>query len=125
MTAHALSGVTFLDGLPRPRIVMNADYPRIAANAAYRRGSAVEKVTGANLLWVFSSFFSALRSSWWILPAQRSLDTGSVQRVPSHHTPRGEHVDVEIAPICDAEGKLSILSDYAARFGGRPVSTSG
>ena len=38
MTAHFLSElISFLDGLPEPRIVMDADYRIVAANAAYIR----------------------------------------------------------------------------------------
>jgi two-component system, NtrC family, response regulator HydG len=38
MTAHFLSElISFLDGLPEPRIVMAADYRIVAANAAYIR----------------------------------------------------------------------------------------
>ena len=38
MTAHFLSElISFLDGLPEPRIVMDADYRIVAANAAYVR----------------------------------------------------------------------------------------
>ena len=48
VTSHFLSElISFLDGLPEPRIVMDADYRIVAANAAYlREFSGGKNVTG-------------------------------------------------------------------------------
>lgn len=129
MTAHALGELlSFLDGLPEPRIVMNADYRIIAANAAYRREfSGGEEVTGRTCYEVSHHFSVPCDQAGESCPLKQSLDTGSVQRVLHlHHTPRGEeHVDVEIAPICDAEGEIVYFVETMQRVrqaSSRPVA---
>jgi transcriptional regulator with PAS, ATPase and Fis domain len=110
MTAHFLSELlSFLDGLPEPRIVMNAEYRIVAANAAYIRefGGGVA-IVGRTCYEVSHRFDVPCDQAGESCPLKQSLETGSPQRVlHMHHTPRGdEHVDVETTPIRDDLGQI-------------------
>lgn len=110
MTSHFLSELlSFLDGLPEPRIVMNAEYRIIAANAAYIRdfGGGVP-IVGRTCYEVSHHFNVPCDQAGESCPLKQSLEAGSPQRVLHvHHTPRGdEHVDVETTPIRDDLGQI-------------------
>ena len=110
MTAHFLSELlSFLDGLPEPRIVMNADYRIVAANAAYIKefGGALP-VAGRTCYEVSHHFTVPCDQAGESCPLKQSLETGEFQRVLHlHHTPRGEeHVAVETMPIRDESGQV-------------------
>ena len=111
MTSHFLSElISFLDGLPEPRIVMNADYRIVAANAAYMREfSGGKNVTGRFCYEVSHHFDVPCDQAGESCPLRQSLDAGTQQRVLHlHHTPRGEeHVDVETTPIRDDQGRIA------------------
>ena len=111
MTSHFLSElISFLDGLPEPRIVMNADYRIVAANAAYlREFSGGKNVTGRFCYEVSHHFDVPCDQAGESCPLRQSLDAGTQQRVLHlHHTPRGEeHVDVETTPIRDDQGRIA------------------
>ena len=110
MTAHFLSElISFLDGLPEPRIVMDADYRIVAANAAYMReigGNAA--VAGRTCYEVSHHFNVPCDQAGESCPLKQSLEAGTPQRVLHlHQTPRGEeHVDVETTPIRDDQGQI-------------------
>ena len=110
MTAHFLSELlSFLDGLPEPRIVMNAEYRIIAANAAYLREFGHDKqITGRCCYEVSHHFDVPCDQAGESCPLKLSQSLGSTQRVLHlHHTPRGEeHVDVETTPIRDEQGEI-------------------
>lgn len=110
MTAHFLSELlSFLDGLPEPRIVMNAEYRIIAANAAYQREfGADQQIVGRKCYEVSHHFDVPCDQAGESCPLKQSLEEGAAQRVLHlHHTPRGEeHVDVETTPIRDELGKI-------------------
>lgn len=102
--------VSFLDGLPEPRIVMDADYRIIAANAAYRREFAgSQPVVGRSCYEVSHHFSVPCDQAGESCPLKQSLESGSAQRVLHlHHTPRGEeHVAVETTPIRDEGGRVA------------------
>ncbi len=102
--------VSFLDGLPEPRIVMDADYRIIAANAAYRREFAgSQPVVGRSCYEVSHHFSVPCDQAGESCPLKQSLESGSAQRVLHlHHTPRGEeHVAVETTPIRDEDGRVA------------------
>ncbi|MDP3537683.1 MAG: sigma 54-interacting transcriptional regulator [Azonexus sp.] len=110
MTSHFLSELlSFLDGLPEPRIVMNAEYRIIAANAAYIRdfGGGVP-IVGRTCYEVSHHFNVPCDQAGESCPLKQSLEAGAPQRVLHvHHTPRGdEHVDVETTPIRDDLGQI-------------------
>jgi transcriptional regulator with PAS, ATPase and Fis domain len=110
MTSHFLSElISFLDGLPEPRIVMDAEYRIIAANAAYIRDfSGGKAITGRTCYEVSHHFDVPCDQAGESCPLRQSLDAGTPQRVLHlHHTPRGEeHVDVETTPIRDDAGQI-------------------
>lgn len=111
MTAHFLSELlSFLDGLPEPRIVMNADYRIVAANAAYIRDfGAGLPIVGRCCYEVSHHFAVPCDQAGESCPLKQSFDAGTPQRVLHvHHTPRGEeHVDVETTPIRDEQGRIA------------------
>lgn len=110
MTAHFLSELlSLLDGLPEPRIVMNADYRIVAANAAYLREFAAGQPIAGRMCYEVSHHFDVpCDQAGESCPLKQSLEVGTPQRVLHlHHTPRGEeHVDVETTPIRDDQGQI-------------------
>ncbi|KAB2928544.1 MAG: PAS domain-containing protein [Dechloromonas sp.] len=111
MTSHFLSELlSFLDGLPEPRIVMNAEYRIIAANAAYlREFGGGEPIAGRTCYAVSHHFDVPCDQAGESCPLKLSHESGTPQRVLHlHHTPRGdEHVDVETTPIRDDQGRIA------------------
>ncbi len=111
LTSHFLSElISFLDGLPEPRIVMSADYRIIAANAAYiREFGGGRKITGRTCYEVSHHFDVPCDQAGESCPLKLSLEMGEPQRVLHlHHTPRGEeHVAVETTPIRDERGEIT------------------
>lgn len=110
VTAHFLSELlSFLDGLPEPRIIMDEEYRIIAANAAYLKefGDGMP-VVGRCCYEVSHHFKMPCDQAGESCPLKQSLDAGASQRVLHlHHTPRGEeHVDVETTPIRDDQGRV-------------------
>jgi two-component system response regulator HydG len=110
MTAHFLSElISFLDGLPEPRIVMDLDYRIVAANAAYTREfGGAQPVAGRTCYEVSHHFSVPCDQAGESCPLKQSLEAGAPQRVLHlHHTPRGEeHVAVETTPIRDDQGSI-------------------
>jgi len=102
--------ISFLDGLPEPRIVMSSDYRIIAANAAYVRdfGDA-QSIKGRTCYEVSHRFKVPCDEAGESCPMKRSQKSGTPQRVLHlHHTPRGEeHVAVETTPIRDETGRVA------------------
>jgi transcriptional regulator with PAS, ATPase and Fis domain len=101
--------VSFLEGLPEPRIVMNADYRVVAANAAYIRDFGDgQPVAGRACYEVSHHFEVPCDQAGESCPLKQSQRSGSPQRVLHlHHTPRGEeHVAVETTPIRDVTGRI-------------------
>lgn len=101
--------VSFLDSLPEPRIVMDADYRIVAANRAYvREFSAGQPIRGRTCYEVSHRFSVPCDQAGESCPLKQSLEAKAPQRVLHlHHTPRGEeHVDVETTPIFAADGQV-------------------
>ena len=111
MTAHFLSElISFLDGLPEPRIVMDADYRIVAANTAYIREFGDGKPLAGRKCYEVSHHFTVpCDQAGESCPLKQSLEDGEPQRVLHlHHTPRGEeHVAVETTPIRDTTGRIA------------------
>ena len=111
MTSHFLSElISFLDGLPEPRIVMSADYRIIAANKAYTREfGGGREIAGRACYEVSHHFNVPCDQAGESCPLKLSLEAGEPQRVLHlHHTPRGEeHVAVETMPIRDESGEIA------------------
>jgi transcriptional regulator with PAS, ATPase and Fis domain len=102
--------ISFLRGLPEPRIVMDANYRIVAANAAYEREFGVEQsIVGRPCYEVSHRFSVPCDQAGESCPMKQSLEAGEAQRVLHlHHTPRGEeHVAVETTPIRDENGRIA------------------
>ena len=101
--------ISFLDGLPEPRIVMDAQYRILAANRAYRREFGADaRIVGQTCYAVSHHFSVPCDQAGEACPLGRCQESGQAQRVLHlHHTPRGEeHVEVELTPIRDRAGIL-------------------
>lgn len=111
LTSHFLIElISFLDGLPEPRIVMSADYRIIAANAAYTREFGGGRELAGRMCYEVSHHFNEpCDQAGESCPLKLSLEAGEPQRVLHlHHTPRGEeHVIVETSPIRDESGEIA------------------
>jgi transcriptional regulator with PAS, ATPase and Fis domain len=116
--------LSFLDGLPEPRIVMDREYRIVAANQAYSRefGSG-EPIRGRTCYEVSHRFTVPCDQAGESCPLKLSLESGMPQRVLHlHHTPRGEeHVDVETLPVRDGSGKIAYFVETMHRV--RQAST--
>src|SRR5512147_3010670 len=101
--------LSFLDGQPEPRIVMDSTYRSVAANRAqteeYARDHPVE---GRYCYEVSHHFDVPCDQAGESCPLRLSQASGQVQRVLHlHYTSRGEeHVDVETTPLRDERGKV-------------------
>jgi DNA-binding NtrC family response regulator len=101
--------LSFLNGLPEPRIVMDTDFRIVAANPAYVREFGEGKpIRGRQCYEVSHHFTVPCDQAGESCPLKTSLETGVSTRVLHlHHTPRGEeHVDIETTPIFDDAGKV-------------------
>jgi len=111
MAAHLLSElISFLDGLPEPRIIMDEEYRIIAANAAYlKEFGDGQSIIGRCCYEVSHRFSTPCDQAGESCPLRQSKADGVPQRVLHlHHTPRGEeHVDVETTPIRDEHGQVA------------------
>lgn len=107
---HRLSElISFLDGLPEPRIIMDEEYRIIAANASYMKEfGAGQAIVGRCCYEVSHRFTTPCDQAGESCPLRQSMADGVPQRVLHlHHTPRGEeHVDVETTPIRDELGRV-------------------
>jgi two-component system, NtrC family, response regulator HydG len=131
LTSHFLSElISFLDGLPEPRIVMSADYRIIAANAAYTREfGGGRELAGRSCYEVSHRFDVPCDQAGESCPLKLSLEAGAPQRVLHlHHTPRGEeHVLVETSPIRDETGEIAYFVETmrVVRQASSKAATSG
>lgn len=120
--------VSFLDGLPEPRIVMDTDYRIVAANPSYvREFGSGQPIRGRTCYEVSHHFSVPCDQAGESCPLKQSLDEGSPQRVLHlHYTPRGEeHVDVETTPIRDEQGQVVFFVETMRRVrqaSGRPAA---
>ena len=102
--------MSFLDTLPEPRIVLDRRYTILGANRAYlehyHEGNL--PVVGRHCHEVSHHFAKPCDEEGESCPLRSSLHSGQPHRVLHiHHTPRGEeHVDVELAPIFNADGGI-------------------
>ncbi|WP_194788631.1 sigma-54 interaction domain-containing protein [Pseudomonas sp. UFMG81] len=105
-----LALVSYLEHDVLPSIVLDTDYNILAANAAYRRqfGHAEQAPVGQKCHRVSHHYAVPCDQAGEHCPLRKSLDSKVPERVLHiHHTPRGpEHVDVELRPILDDQGRV-------------------
>lgn len=127
--SHSLPELmSFLDGLPEPRIVMDAEYRIIAANGAYcREFGNEEPVRGRHCYEVSHHFTVPCDQAGESCPLKLSQESGDTQRsLHLHYTPRGqEHVDVEIVPVRGGGGQIAFFVEtmrIVRQASGRPAA---
>lgn len=115
-----------LEALPEPRILTDTDYRILAANKAYREafgqvdGKSL-RLLGRTCYEVSHHFDHPCDQCGESCPRLAALKTGEPSRVLHlHHTPRGEeHVDVELIPLRDAEGRIRYFMETMKLLGER------
>ncbi|AIZ34920.1 sigma-54 interaction domain-containing protein [Pseudomonas parafulva] len=105
-----LALVSYLEHDALPSIVLDTDYNILAANAAYRRQFAIEDRAplGEKCHRVSHHYAVPCDQAGEHCPMRKAWDSKVPERVLHiHHTPRGpEHVDVELRPILDEQGRV-------------------
>ncbi|HGM5580304.1 TPA: sigma-54 interaction domain-containing protein [Pseudomonas putida] len=105
-----LALVSYLEHDALPCIVLDTDYNILAANAAYRRQFATEgrAPLGEKCHRVSHHYAVPCDQAGEHCPLRKAWDSKTAERVLHiHHTPRGpEHVDVELRPILDEQGRV-------------------
>lgn len=110
--AHSiiLALVSYLEHDALPAIVLDTDYNILAANAAYRRQFGRDAVAplGEKCHRVSHHYVVPCDQAGEHCPMRKAWDSKAPERVLHiHHTPRGpEHVDVELRPILDEQGRV-------------------
>ena len=98
----------FLEGLPEPHILFDAQYRILAANAAYRRQFSPERsVIGRRCYEVSHQFAVPCDQAGESCPLAQSKLSGQRERVLHlHHTRRGEeYVNIELSPLPGEDGQ--------------------
>lgn len=105
-----LALVSYLEHDALPAIVLDTDYNILAANAAYRRqfGHHDQAPLGEKCHKVSHHYAVPCDQAGEHCPMRKAWDSKVPERVLHiHHTPRGpEHVDVELRPILDEQGRV-------------------
>jgi DNA-binding NtrC family response regulator len=104
--------MSFVEGLPEPHILFDAQYRILAANAAYRRQFSPDRsVVGRTCFDVSHRFSVPCDQAGESCPLARSRESGQRERVLHlHHTPKGEeYVNIELAPLLDASGQQAFF----------------
>ncbi len=99
---------SYLEGLPEPHILFDAQYRILAANAAYRRAFVGRgSVIGRTCHDVSHGFDVPCDRAGESCPMARARESGQRERVLHlHHTPQGEaYVNIELVPLRNAEGE--------------------
>ncbi len=97
----------FLEGLPEPHILFDAQYRILAANAAYRREYSPERsVVGRCCYEVSHHFAVPCDQAGESCPMAQSRLSGQRERVLHlHHTSQGEeYVNIELSPLPGPDG---------------------
>jgi len=100
--------VSYLEGLPEPHILFDAQYRILAANAAYRsQFSPHASVVGRTCYDVSHRFNLPCDQAGESCPLARARRSGQRERVLHlHHTPQGEaYVNIELVPLRDSTGR--------------------
>ena len=101
--------LSYLDSLPEPHIVCDSGYRIRAANAAYQRiyGHSAG-IIGQRCHQASHRSDIPCDQAGETCPLAQALQSGQRERVLHlHHTPQGEeYVQIELAPIHDAQGEL-------------------
>jgi len=111
--------IDFIESMPEPRILVDTNYRILAANGAYRQEyGQPRKLIGRTCYDVSHRFDRPCDQCGESCPLQTALKTGQTARVLHlHHTPHGEeHVDVELVPIHDEDGRIAYFVETLVRL---------
>lgn len=115
-----LALVSFLEHDVLPAIVLDTDYNILAANAAYRRqfGQGQQAPLGQKCHKVSHHYHVPCDQAGEDCPMRKAWSSKVPERVLHvHHTPRGpEHVDVELRPILDEQGRVIAFVERLTRI---------
>lgn len=115
-----LALVSFLEHDVLPAIVLDTDYNILAANAAYRRqfGQDQQAPLGQKCHKVSHHYHVPCDQAGEDCPMRKAWSSKVPERVLHvHHTPRGpEHVDVELRPILDEQGRVIAFVERLTRM---------
>ncbi|MBF8774777.1 sigma-54 interaction domain-containing protein [Pseudomonas fulva] len=115
-----LALVSFLEHDVLPAIVLDTDYNILAANAAYRRqfGQDQQAPLGHKCHKVSHHYHVPCDQAGEDCPMRKAWSSKVPERVLHvHHTPRGpEHVDVELRPILDEQGRVIAFVERLTRI---------
>ncbi|HAL69724.1 MAG TPA: Fis family transcriptional regulator, partial [Pseudomonas sp.] len=115
-----LALVSFLEHDVLPAIVLDTDYKILAANAAYRRqfGQDQQAPLGQKCHKVSHHYHVPCDQAGEDCPMRKAWSSKVPERVLHvHHTPRGpEHVDVELRPILDEQGRVIAFVERLTRI---------
>jgi len=115
-----LALVSFLEHDVLPAIVLDTDYNIMAANAAYRRqfGQDQQAPLGQKCHKVSHHYHVPCDQAGEDCPMRKAWSSKVPERVLHvHHTPRGpEHVDVELRPILDEQGRVIAFVERLTRI---------
>lgn len=115
-----LTLVSFLEHDVLPAIVLDTDYNILAANAAYRRqfGQDQQAPLGQKCHKVSHHYHVPCDQAGEDCPMRKAWSSKVPERVLHvHHTPRGpEHVDVELRPILDEQGRVIAFVERLTRI---------
>jgi transcriptional regulator with PAS, ATPase and Fis domain len=118
----------YLEELPEPRIILDAEYTILAANKAYARdfGSG-QSVVGRRCYEVSHGIDIPCDRAGESCPLKGSSMSGHPHRVLHlHHTPRGEeHIDVETVPIPSSDNRPRLFVEtmrVVRQASGRPAA---
>lgn len=113
-----------LEALPEPRILTDTEYRILAANRAYREAfghadGKTMRLLGRTCYEVSHHFDRPCDQCGESCPRLAAFKTGEPSRVLHlHHTPRGEeHVDVELIPLRDSEGRIRYFMETLTLLG--------
>ena len=98
----------FLEGLPEPHILFDAQYRILAANAAYRRQFSPDRsIVGRHCYEVSHHFSVPCDQAGESCPLAQSKISGQRERVLHlHHTRQGEeYVNIELSPLPGEDGQ--------------------
>ncbi|CRN06105.1 transcriptional regulator with PAS, ATPase and Fis domain [Pseudomonas sp. URMO17WK12:I10] len=115
-----LALVSFLEHDVLPAIVLDTDYNILAANTAYRRqfGQDQQAPLGQKCHKVSHHYHVPCDQAGEDCPMRKAWSSKVPERVLHvHHTPRGpEHVDVELRPILDEQGRVIAFVERLTRI---------
>lgn len=106
--------VSLLNSFPEPRILLDARYRILAANAAYRREFGTRRKIVGNFCYALSHHYDKpCDQAGENCPLRDAMENGEISRVfHVHHTSAGrEHVEVEVTSVRNGAGSTTCFME--------------